>query len=110
GHVRNTPNVLEDLEPVHTRHGNVQDDDVGVVLIEFVQPLLTVTGRNDCCVLPLKLKTDSQRIEYLRVIVDNKNFHEESSSATSSNASAYGITNLNVAPAPGALSTQMRPP
>src|SRR5918911_507647 len=74
-YVRDAPDSLEDLEAVHARHRDVEENHVGLSGKDRANPRLAVGRGHHLRVLPLQFETDFERLAQARVVVDNKDFH-----------------------------------
>ena len=60
----------EELEPVHDRHSQIEDDDRGNVSLDQGQPLPSILGEEE--VVPLPFEVLRHRLSYWRLVVDDK--------------------------------------
>ena len=76
------PHRLDDLNPVQTRHAEIQQDDVGLVIDSHLEGVLTIAGQQD--LVSARPQGDPQRPQDLRVVVSNENLHRALPSSMSS--------------------------
>ena len=84
---------------------DVEHHHIRVVLVEQPQALLAIVCRQHRRILPLELEADGQGVEQPLLVVHHQDLHRADVPR-----SPVGSAIRNVAPLPGRLSTQMRPP
>ena len=63
--------MLEHRVAAHARHHHVEDDEVGVVLVDQALALLAVAGLEHAIALPLE--HDAQPVAQFGVVIDDEN-------------------------------------
>ena len=68
--LRVAANVLEEADPVHDRHHQVEDDEVGLEVAEAIECGEAVHGAHDF--VPEQPQESRQRLEAVRRVIDDK--------------------------------------
>ena len=100
----------EQLDPVHSRHAEVGEHDVGLFLLQEQEAGARVVGARDLVAVLPEQRLEGRRGVDLVVDDDHPSLRAHGGSVSPFSARAAGRLIVKVAPSPGVLSARISPP